>query len=350
MIGEVRLPDELSFLKDKILDLGFNSCGYSGVTRPLNYEKYKQWLEKGYHGEMLYLQKHLQIKQNLQEINPQIKSIFSLTHPYRVLSQKNKDTPLNSSSKISSLKIALYAQDEDYHVWLMGKLEALIRELQVFFPNEFFRATTDSFPILERDFAYQNGLGWIGKNSCLIHPKQGSFFLIGNILSSLYLKSEVPTPLHDFCGKCNRCIEACPTSAIQENRTLDAKRCISYWTIESKSIPPDEIKNKIGDHFFGCDICQTVCPWNQKVGIPIKTNDLLASDLRFILEASAELLKEKFKTTALSRSKAFGLKRNALIVIANKRIEELRPEVETLLSDERIGSLAAWTLAEMSRP
>lgn len=343
-MGELRLPEEISFLKDKILDLGFNSCGYSTVTRPLNYEKYKQWLGKGYHGEMSYLQKHLQIKQNLQEIDPQIKSIFSLTHPYRVLSQKNKNTPLNSS-----LKIALYAQDEDYHHWLIAKLEDLIRELQALFPNEFFRATTDSFPILERDFAYQNGLGWIGKNSCLIHPKRGSFFLIGNILSSLQLRSEAPAPIHDFCGRCNKCVEACPTSAIQEGRTLDAKRCISYWTIESKSIAPDEIKNKVGDHFFGCDICQTVCPWNQKIGIPIKTNDLIANDLRYILEASDKQLKEKFKKSALSRSKAFGLKRNALIVIANLKIDELRPEVEGLLRDEKLGSLAAWTLAEMSQ-
>ncbi len=343
MMGEVRLPEELSFLKDKILDLGFNSCGYSTVTRPLNYEKYKQWLEKGFHGEMLYLQKHLQIKQNLQEINPQIKSIFSLTHPYRILSKKNKNTALNSS-----LKIALYAQDEDYHHWLIGKLEVLIKELQVLFPNDFFKATTDSFPILERDFAYQNGLGWIGKNSCLIHPKRGSYFLIGNILSSLHLRSEAPAPIHDFCGRCNKCVEACPTSAIQEGRTLDAKRCISYWTIESKSIAPDEIKKKIGDHFFGCDICQTVCPWNQKIGIPTTTNDLLASDLRSILEASDKQLKEKFKKTALTRSKAFGLKRNALITIANLKIDELRPEVEGLLRDAKLGSLAAWTLAEMS--
>src|SRR5690606_18939879 len=137
-------------------------------------------------------------------------------------------------------------------------------DLERSFPKESFRAFTDSAPLLERDLAHHAGMGWFGKNSCLIHPRKGSFFLLGEIVTSLQLQGP-STPPPDFCGTCRRCIDACPTQAISEDRSLDAGRCISYWTIEAKKPPPDELRNSFQQWFFGCDICQDVCPENQKL-------------------------------------------------------------------------------------
>lgn len=344
----LNLPTQLSFIEPMATSMGFNGVGFQPTTLPLSFAKYQNWIANDFHGEMLYLKNHLPKKENLKQINPQINSILSLTHPYRILT--NDNTPV-----FSSLKIALYAQDKDYHDWLKKKLELLITELQKQFPNEFFFPATDIFPILERDFAYQNRQGWIGKNSCLIKQNSGSLFLIGNILSSLSLPVSESAPIHDFCGKCTKCIDACPTQAITTERTLDAKKCISYWTIEAKQIAPKELRPQFTDHFFGCDICQTVCPWNGKVlqtlhnekPIPESTENLIA-ELKFILTASPEELKRKTKETALSRSKAFGLKRNALIIIGNLKIKELKTEVISLKETAALTELVTWTLAELT--
>lgn len=344
----LNLPAQLSFIEPLATNMGFNGVGFQPTTSPLSFAKYQNWIASGFHGEMLYLKNHLPKKESLKQINPQINSILSLTHPYRVLTNENKPV-------FSSLKIALYAQDEDYHDWLKKKLELLIVELQKQFPNEFFLPATDIFPILERDFAYQNRLGWIGKNSCLIKQTTGSLFLIGNILSSLSLTTSESPPIHDFCGKCTKCIESCPTQAITSERTLDAKKCISYWTIEAKQIAPKELRSQFTDHFFGCDICQTVCPWNGKVLQTLhnekpnfNSSENLIAELKFILTASPEDLKRKTNKTALYRSKAFGLKRNALIIIGNLKIKELKTEVMALKETEALAELVTWTLAELA--
>lgn len=345
----INLPTSLNFIQNKIQELGFSGVGYNPSTHPLSFQKYFEWIEKEQMGEMTYLKNHLPIKENLKKIDPQINSIFSFTHPYRLLNKENQ-------SPFQHLKIAMYAQDLDYHDWLKEKLQLVIQDLQRVYPQEFFLAVTDIYPILERDFAYQSEQGWIGKNSCLIHPQKGSLFLIGNILSSLNLPNPQLKNIHDFCGKCSACIEACPTQAIDDNKTLNSELCISYWTIESKKIAPETLRSKIGNHFFGCDICQTVCPWNQKIlkNIALQNQEScseitpdLIQELKFILTASPEELNKKTKGTALFRSKSFGLKRNALFIIANLEIKELIPEIEKLQSDERLHELCAWTLTEL---
>lgn len=349
-MSSINLPDSLIFLENKIKELGFSGIGYTPSTKPLSFDKYSQWINEQQFGEMMYLKNHHSKKENLKNINPQINSIFSLTHPYRLLNKEN-------ISPFKHLKIAMYAQDLDYHDWLKEKLERLCHELKRFFPNDYFLPATDIYPILERDFAFQTEQGWIGKNSCLIHPEKGSLFLIGNILSSLSLPNPKLKTVHDFCGKCQACIQSCPTQAIKEDKTLNAELCISYWTIESKKVAPEELRSKIGSHFFGCDICQTVCPWNQKIlknlalheepsTFPI-TDELIA-ELRFVLTASAEKMNAHTKNTALYRSKSFGLKRNALIVVGNLKIKELQPEVLELKKDEKLLELCQWTLTELS--
>lgn len=345
----------LSRIDDLITDLGFSHYGYNASTTPLNWVHYLGWIEKNYHGEMDYLKKHLEIKKDLKNIQSTVRSIINLAHPYRALNQSNE-------FPFKSLKVALYAQDTDYHFWMQEKLEAIIKQLKVLYPDDFFMSSTDSFPIMERDFSYQNRLGWIGKNSCLIHPKEGSLFLLGNIITSVDLSTDLSAdtllePLPDFCGTCRRCIDQCPTSAINTNRTLDATKCISYWTIESKTNPPLDLAEKFQGHFFGCDICQTVCPWNQKIFKKLNhtetyknnvNHDNLILELKTVLTTSGKQLLKKLHATPLVRSGPRGLKRNALIVIANLNLKELAPEVSPFLDHPELKELAQWCLNQLA--
>jgi epoxyqueuosine reductase len=337
----------LNDVEELITGLGFSHFGYSATTKPLGWNHYFSWIENNYHGEMDYLKKHLEIKKDLKNIHSTIRSIISLAHPYRSLTETNE-------FPFKALKTALYAQDKDYHFWLRAKLETIIQTLKQTHPDDFFMASTDSFPILERDFSYQNRLGWIGKNSCLIHPKEGSLFLLGNIVTSVELAGKDLDPLPDFCGTCTRCIDQCPTSAIHTDRTLDSKKCISYWTIESKTTPPLNLAAKFQGHFFGCDICQTVCPWNQKVfkkSIVVQrqepSQDELVKELRTILTSSGKQLLKVLIGTPLLRSGHKGLKRNALIVIANLKLKDLKPEVEAYRDHKDLRELAEWCLNEI---
>lgn len=320
--------------------------GASRLEMPLTIETYKDWLKQSYHGEMNYLQTHLPIKENPALKWPDLQSAMVFAFPYVPHPKPSELIP-------SELKIAGYAKGEDYHFWINETLQQLCQILQNFDPSAKFVTVTDSGPILERDLALRAGLGWIGKNTCLIHPKKGSLFLVGEILTSLSLKYET-SQIKDFCGKCTACMDACPTQAITAPRVLDARKCISYLTIESKTIPPPELREKITDWFFGCDICQTVCPWNSK---PLKAVVVESSrapnrqreieTLREILRLSGKQLQKKFNGTALHRAGAFGLRRNALILARNKGFQELKPEINKFTSDPRLGDLARWVLHKL---
>ncbi len=343
--------NSLADVADLITELGFSHYGYSAITTPLSWDRYIQWIENNFHGEMDYLKRHLEIKRDLKNIQSSATSIISLAHPYRALQE-------TTTFPFKYLKTALYAQDVDYHFWLRQKLETIVARLKELHPNDFFMASTDSFPIMERDFSYQNRLGWIGRNSCLIHPKEGSLFLLGNIVTSVDLNcSEALDPLPDFCGTCTRCIEGCPTSAINHDKTIDAKKCISYWTIESKANPPLELASKFKGLFFGCDICQTVCPWNQKIlkrSQPYQkqlgefNDDELIAELRFVLNSSGKQLLKILHGTPMVRSGQRGLKRNAMIVIANLKLRTLADDVRPYLEHEDLNEMALWCLKELS--
>jgi epoxyqueuosine reductase len=180
-------------------------------------------------------------------------------------------------------------------------------------------------------------------------------FFLGEIYTSLEAQETSSELLPDFCGKCTKCIDICPTQALIEPRKMDARKCISYLTIESRTLPPENLRTQIGDWFFGCDLCQTVCPWNQKIYkgllkteplISISDNDLkeLTEELRYILTASGKKLEKDFWGTPLARAGSFGLKRNALIVIGNRKMSDLKSEVRALIEHQKLGSLALWTL------
>lgn len=350
------IKNRLHLIKNNLM---FNQVEITPLKSPLTVNFYEKWLINSYHGSMSYLQTHLPFKQNPNLLESKLKSVISLAQSYFPATQ-----PIDHKS---SARIALYAHNEDYHIWLKQKLIETINSLKVDYPNEIFLPYVDSGPILERDMAYQNRLGWFGKNTCLIHPEHGSLFFIAEILTSLELEPEIQSldPLPDFCGNCRKCIEICPTQALIAPRTLKADQCISYLTIESKKIPPIELRKKIGDWFFGCDLCQTVCPWNEKVfrkkNIE-KTNLISTSHLlqikpqerlnlityfHFLLNASHKKIQKFHFGSPLSRAGAKGLKRNALIVIANQNLIELKPSVENVTTEE-LQELAQWTLQQLS--
>lgn len=324
----------------------FSHYGLTTLERPLSMDMYREWIEKGWHGDMEYMKTHLPLKEDPSRLAPKARSALVVArqytpHPY-------------GEARLSSLRTALYARGDDYHLRFKEELEGLATALKFDYPREEFLCFTDSAPILERDLAYKAGLGWIGKNTCVIHPQHGSLFFLGQILTSLPVQVEA-APIADFCGTCDRCIRACPTQAIESPKRLNATKCISYWTIEAKQDVPEKMRAQFGDWFFGCDICQTVCPWNEKK----HGKDLMRSlsepkiedgltDLRWILTSSNNTLAKTLDKTPLVRARPRGLKRNALLVIGNKRLKALRPEVEALKDDLHLKEIARWCLTQIT--
>ena len=337
-------------IEGEIKAQGFSSSGVTPLQPALSLNRYQSWLKKNFHGDMAYLKDHLPMKLDPQQLVPNAVTAIVVSHDYFPQVPGAQDFPLPAS------QVALYAQGTDYHYWFKAKLQDLAARLTKLFPEQVFFPATDSAPILERDLAYRAGLGWVGKNTCLIHKTQGSLFFIGEILTSLKTEA-TPQVSPDHCGTCRRCIDACPTAALNEDRELDARRCISYWTIESRELPPQELRQQFAGWLFGCDICQTVCPWNEKVfgtelqqrSIKHATDPQLISELRLILTTSNKQLDRLLASTPLSRAGGRGLKRNAMVVAANHSITELVPEIKAFLSHPKLSDLAEWTLAVLAR-
>ncbi len=323
----------------------FSHFGVSALERPHSIETYRQWIRDGHHGEMEYLAEHLEIKEDPRRWSPRANGAIVVAKPYYPHPYGEPAMP--------GLRTSLYAQGDDYHVHFANELEDLAIALRADFPDEEFLCFTDSAPILERDLAYRAGLGWVGKNTCLIHPEHGSLFFLGQIFTTLELASARP-PIADFCGQCDRCIRACPTGAIEEPRKLNATKCISYWNIEARGAAPEKLRARFGDWFFGCDICQTVCPWNEKThGREVlreltKPKGADVEQLRAILNESNRGVGRMSKATPLRRARGRGLKRNALYVIGNLRLRELKNEVEAQLSHPDLNEIARWALAQLT--
>jgi epoxyqueuosine reductase len=346
----VTLQEILKHIENRQQEWNFSHFGWARLERPLSFSIYQDWISQGKQGDMSYLKDHAPIKEDATRKWPRARSAFVFAQGYFPHPEKAQNFPLDQA------RLSLYSQGADYHQWFKEKMDRICIELRSFFPDDEFFPMTDSSPVLERDLAYRAGLGWVGKNTCLIHPKKGSLFFIGEIYSSLDFSDQKAAPVPDFCGTCTRCLDICPTGALTAPRDLDARKCISYLTIESRSVAEESLRAKIGDWFFGCDLCQTICPWNQKAFKNQLTTALnlemkpdaeksLEEDLRYILTASGKQLTRDFAATSLSRSGSFGLKRNALFVIGNRRIKALQKEVQGLLEHDKLGELASWTIA-----
>ncbi len=352
------LSDELNQLTES---LSLNQIEIGPLGSPLTIDFYEKWLSENNYGSMTYLKDHFEAKKNPHLLSAsgarELRSVISVSQSYFPVVHPQVEKLV--------ARTATYAQNEDYHYWLKEKLMRLISALNEKYPAETFLPYVDSGPVLERNWAYQNGLGWFGKNTCLIHPKHGSLFFVAEILTSLASPNEITIePISDFCGKCQKCIDVCPTDALTAPRQMKADLCISYLTIEAKTSPPVALREKMGDWFYGCDLCQTVCPWNEKVfrvkGIEAShdtSKDLLlnlsASEkseliifFKWLLTTSHKQIQKKFLGTPLSRAGAKGLKRNALIVIANRKLTELQSEIEALQLPE-LNELKCWALTKL---
>ena len=297
-------------------------------------------------------------------ILPGSKSILVLAIPYssplpphnpgRNRSQKKND-PV-PEAEVDRGRVAAYAWGTDYHKILPRRLQALAEFIQERAEKPVsYRCYTDTGPILERDLAQRAGLGWIGKNTCLINPKRGSYFLLSEIFLDLALEPAPPFAT-DQCGTCTRCIKACPTECILPDRTIDAGRCISYLTIELKDDIPPELRPLAGDWVFGCDICQMVCPWN-RFAAPEGDPDLTPRDDRYHpllnqeLELTPEEFNRKFKNSPIQRAKRRGYLRNVSVVLGNEGKTGDIPELEKALKDAEplVREHAAWAIERITQ-
>jgi len=351
LVMRAPIPD---ILQEIIFSYGFS---HAGIIKPRPFDpasvqKYAQWLSEGCHANMSYLERaqSMQIRSDPSRFMPEARSIIVLAIRYPI--DRESDTRPGLFGKVSS-----YAWGMDYHNVLRTKLEAITTRLSDYTGKEHqTRAAIDSAPIMEKPLASQTGLGWIGRNSCLIHPVHGSFFFLANLFTTLELEptsAEIP-PL---CGDCHRCMEACPTGCIRPDQTIDARRCLSYLTIENKGAIPVELREKMGQHLFGCDICQSVCPWNRTVNDTLVLPEFRPADesriwldLIKILSISATDFKFQFSDTPLIRAKRIGLIRNACVVLGNIRSDEATPYLTRLLTEEPeplIRSHAAWALGRI---
>ena len=292
-------------IKRKAGDLGFSSCGIS-KTRFLKEEekKFEDWLNNGYQGSMNYLNKNFDKRLDPRKLVHGSKSIISLTYNYY---------PPKKLVKKNNFIISKYAYGKDYHRILKKKLRKLFFFIKENIGNVEGRVFVDSAPVHERAWAKLSGLGWIGKNSLLINKNMGSYFFIAEIISDLDL--EYDSPVSDMCGKCTRCIDACPTDAITKAQVIDAQKCISYLTIENKKEIPKELQKNMNGYIFGCDICQEVCPWN-KFSTPHNEESFLPNKeikkhrKKDWIELTEETFNVIFKGSAVKRAKYSGLKRN----------------------------------------
>ena len=286
--------------------LGFASVGFARAAA-LTEEgrRLEAWLNQGQHGRMDYLANHFEKRIDPRKLLPGTKSVVVFTYNY---------FPEEQQPVANAPKLAKYAYGKDYHFVLKSKLRELVTELEENIGSFQSRYFVDSAPVMEREWAARGGLGWIGKNTLLIHPRRGSYYFLAVLLVDLEL--EYDSPLHDYCGRCSRCVDACPTEAIAaDGYTLDASRCISYLTIELKEAIPDDFAGKMDDWMFGCDVCQDVCPWN-RFAEPHQEPafkphpDLLQLSRDDWMQLERETFNELFRKSAVKRTKYQGLMRN----------------------------------------
>jgi len=337
-----------SLAKEEGARLGFALVGVTTPHPPAHVDVYRSWIAAGRHGQMAYLasERGLARRSDLRQILPECQSVLVVALRY--------DQP--GPAQAQGARIAAYAHGRDYHDVLPERLERLLAALRqaagVDFP---YRIYTDTGPILERELAQRAGLGWIGKNTCLIHPRLGSYLLLGEALLALPLAPDPPF-LPDRCGTCTRCVDACPTGCILPDRTLDASRCISYLTIEHKGTIPADLRPAIGDWLFGCDICQEVCPWNRRAEAPLPDpgdDPLPRLEAADILCLGPESLRKTYAGTPVVRPRRRGFLRNAAIVAGNQERPSAIPALTRVLLDDSeplVRAHAAWALGRVGGP
>jgi len=291
-------------IKQKALELGFLDVGISKADfLDKESQQLKEWLEKGFHGEMQYMENHFEKRTDPRKLVEGAKSVISVLYNYFPKEQQVNDT----------YKVSKYAYGKDYHYVVKDKLHQLFQFIKEEIGGVTGRVFVDSAPVMDKVWAAKSGLGWIGKNTNLLSPKLGSFFFIGELIIDLELDYD-DNNIKDYCGNCTRCVDACPTSALEPYK-LNARKCISYLTIEKKGEIPSEFQSKWNNWIFGCDICQDVCPWNSKAKPHHEAAFNISDELKNLKRKEWQALdksdfKNIFKSSPLKRTKFEGLKRN----------------------------------------
>ena len=326
-------------IRQRALELGFDDCRFTTAAAPASAEQFQKWLAQNRHGEMSWLERNEAKRIDPQKVLPEAGSMICLASSYQIANQKSGD-------------VARYARFDDYHDVLGGRLKLLAG-----FVNQLGEQTrslwyVDTGPILERDFAQRAGLGFVGKHTNLISRKLGNWIFLAEILTTLELEPDAPEKNH--CGKCSRCISACPTNAITAPFQLDARKCISYLTIELKGSIPIEFRKAIGNRIYGCDDCLAVCPWNKfaREGSLMKAHarkDLQQPDLIGLLSLDEKQFKSRFAGSPVLRTKRRGFLRNVCVALGNTGDESVLPHLEKATNDPEplIAEHARWAVSEI---
>lgn len=339
-------PEEVKALAARA---GFDICGIAPVDAFPELEFLTEWLERGYHGEMQYLARNADRRADVRVIVPTARSVIMLGTVY------NTDRPYSVTTvQPGKADVARYAWGDDYHPVIEGRMQRLVESIREVAGDFEHRAYVDTGPVQERVYAKYAGLGWIGKNTCLINRDLGSWLFLSAIICDLPLPPDVPAL--DHCGRCTLCIDACPTGAIVAPYQLDSRRCLSYLTIEIKGAIPAEHRDAIGTHAYGCDICQDVCPWNRKADV---TDDapwqprpgLDAPQLLDLWRRSDDGLRALLKGSAMKRAGVRRLRRNLAVAIGNSNDPEaaaaLEASGEETAADPLVREHVAWAVEKL---
>jgi epoxyqueuosine reductase len=336
-------------IKARALEIGFDLAGIAAVS-PLEAQRhYEAWLAAGFHGDMGWLasERHRERRADPNRVLPGVRAVIAVAMCHTPGGDDARDARLG--------RIAKYAAGEDYHRVMREPLRALERFVRAELPGASVLGYADTGAILERGWAERAGLGWAGKHSGLIAPRLGSYFLLGELLVDRPLDADAPFA-RDHCGTCSRCIDACPTGAIVAPHRVDARRCISYLTIELRGPIPRELRALVGEWIFGCDVCQDVCPWNRFApparAARLHARNLAGWSLERFLELDDAAFQELFATSPIRRTRRAGFVRNVCVALGNRGDAAAAPALaRTLAGDPEplVRGHAAWALAEIAR-
>jgi epoxyqueuosine reductase len=366
---------ETPWIVEKAKSIGFDRCGVVRAEKFPEFAQTSEWLARGYGGEMKYLADPR--RSDPQGTLPGIRSVIVCLLNYQTALPLSTESTQPSDQEEPRGWISRYAWGRDYHEVLRARLDLLVDALREHFPEPFeARSYVDTGPVQERIFARHAGLGWLGKNTLLLNETLGSYFFLGVILTTLDLtpslaEDELPPP--DLCGNCRQCLDACPTQAFVEPYVMDARRCISYLTIELRKSIPEELREPMGRHVFGCDICQDVCPWNRRAPITVleefqprifpaqnqerthispfaEGDTLFLPKLEWLAGLSEADFREMFSGSPIKRTKWRGLVRNACNALGNSNLQrETKVHSRVIALLEQLASSAEPVVAESAQ-
>jgi epoxyqueuosine reductase len=357
-----------NLVKEAAREAGFDVAGIAGVRDFPELNRFPEWIAAGRAGEMKYMEARDEAgrlkRASLRHVVPWARSVIVCAINYNTMQPYSTEFHDPGRGWISR-----YAWSrEDYHEAVMRRLQVVEQILREVVSTEYLvpgtqtkpelqtRCYVDTGPMVERVYAKHAGIGWIGKNTCILNQKLGSWLFLGVILTSLELEPDLPAP--DRCGTCTRCIQACPTDALIAPYQLDSNRCISYLTIEKRgAIAEEEMREGMGRHLFGCDICQDVCPWNRKAPVSAAAEfeprpGLVNPALEWLSEMSSEDFRETFRGSPIRRAKLPGLRRNAVIAMGNSGEKKFAPLLRRLATDDDpiVAETAVWALSRLQKP